>query len=81
MFLSTPYPAQNFLNAADMQVQAQGSDSSHRVVITGQGVVSSLGQDVDEFYSNLLQVIHFRNKTTLSLQAPCIPSSLETTGL
>ena len=27
-----------------------------RVVVTGMGVVSSLGHDPDEFYSNLLQV-------------------------
>lgn len=26
-----------------------------RVVVTGLGVVSSLGQDVDEFYNNLLE--------------------------
>jgi len=29
------------------------------VVVTGQGVVSSLGQNVDDFYSNLLQVQQF----------------------
>ena len=28
-----------------------------RVVVTGMGVVSTLGHDADEFYDNLLQVL------------------------
>ncbi len=41
-----------------MQVHAelhQHSNPSERVVVTGQGVVSSLGQDSETFYRNLLE--------------------------
>lgn len=37
-------------------MHAHGGSASGRVVITGQGIVTSLGQDVDTFYSNLLKV-------------------------
>ena len=33
-----------------------GAAAERRVVVTGQGVVSCLGLDVDEFYSNLCAV-------------------------
>ena len=38
------------------QVSAASANPSGRVVVTGQGVVSSLGQDVKTFYTNLLEV-------------------------
>lgn len=39
-----------------LQVSASsnGNDSPRRVVVTGLGVVSSLGHDPDSFYNNLL---------------------------
>ena len=45
-----------------VQVSAESHahfNHSGRVVVTGQGVVSSLGQDVETFYNNLLEVSRF----------------------
>eukprot|EP00889_Picochlorum_renovo_P002438 jgi/Picre1/29468/NNA_004856.t1 len=38
----------------DSSASPYGKGAARRVVVTGQGVVSSLGHDTDEFYSNLL---------------------------
>ena len=40
--------------AADPSAPAYGKGAPRRVVITGQGVVSSVGVDPTEFYNNLL---------------------------
>ena len=42
--------------AAASPVSGPGADPSKRVVVTGLGVVSCLGNEVDEFYNNLLAV-------------------------
>lgn len=39
-----------------IHVSAVAAKPERRVVITGMGVVSPLGNDVDEFYNNLLEV-------------------------
>jgi len=38
----------------DPAAPAYGKGAPRRVVITGQGVVSSVGHDPEEFYNNLL---------------------------
>ena len=40
--------------AADTEAPPFGKGAARRVVITGMGVVSSLGHDPTEFYDNLL---------------------------
>lgn len=41
------------------QAASTGPNAAHRrVVVTGMGVVSCLGHDVDTFYDNLLEVTH-----------------------
>ena len=42
---------------AQVLAKAHVHGKQTRVVVTGQGVVSSLGQTVDEFYNNLLEVM------------------------
>ena len=42
---------------AQVLAKAHFHGKETRVVVTGQGVVSSLGQNVDEFYNNLLEVM------------------------
>lgn len=42
------------VSAASTEAPAYGKGAARRVVITGHGVVSSLGHETDEFYSNLL---------------------------
>ena len=41
---------------AQVLAMAHAHGKQTRVVVTGQGIVSSLGQTVDEFYNNLLKV-------------------------
>lgn len=40
--------------AVDADAPAFGKGAARRVVVTGMGVVSSLGHDTTEFYNNLL---------------------------
>ena len=42
------------MSAVSTEDPPYGKGASRRVVVTGQGVVSSLGHETDEFYSNLL---------------------------
>lgn len=41
-------------SAAAAETRPYGKGAERRVVVTGHGVVSSLGHDPEEFYSNLL---------------------------
>lgn len=49
-----PRRQQRHLRAAAVVAAAQTDSKPRRVVVTGQGVVSSLGHSPDEFYANLL---------------------------
>lgn len=49
-------PRRGSVAAAAAPVSGPGADPSKRVVVTGMGVVSCLGNEVDEFYNNLLAV-------------------------
>lgn len=46
-------------NHVQVTASSNSYSQSERVVITGQGVVSSLGQDVETFYNNLLEVCSY----------------------
>ena len=46
-------------SSSSSSVSGPGADPSRRVVVTGMGVVSCLGNEVDEFYGNLLAVSVF----------------------